>query len=186
MDIYHTQEPNQFYLIQQYPKNPEVIVAAMEGIQRLTHRLFPVPAAEKCLRKTFTKIPFRAHPDPVVICRKPIFINGSIRPEPALLTNLISAAAPAKSHSHSSSTSTGAGWFLGLTEEKQVLPEIVKAGDPVLHEPAQEVRPDEIGSERIQKIIEDMVNVMRKAPGVGLAAPQIGIPFKVRSLTFFI
>lgn len=60
-----------------------------------------------------------------------------------------------------------------------VLPEIVKAGDPVLHEPAEEVRLDEIGTKRIQKIIEDMISVMRKAPGVGLAAPQIGIPLKI-------
>ncbi|KAK6124928.1 hypothetical protein DH2020_041339 [Rehmannia glutinosa] len=62
---------------------------------------------------------------------------------------------------------------------KSALPETVKAGDPVLHEPAQEVRPEEIGSERIQKIIDDMVKVMRKAPGVGLAAPQIGIPLRI-------
>ncbi|KAK4369198.1 hypothetical protein RND71_012990 [Anisodus tanguticus] len=37
----------------------------------------------------------------------------------------------------------------------------------------------EIGSERIQKIIDEMVKVMRNAPGVGLAAPQIGIPLKI-------
>lgn len=60
-----------------------------------------------------------------------------------------------------------------------VLPDILKAGDPVLHEPAQNVSPEEIGSVRIQKIIDDMVNAMRKAPGVGLAAPQIGIPLKI-------
>lgn len=59
------------------------------------------------------------------------------------------------------------------------LPTIVKAGDPVLHEPAREVDPKEIGSEKIQKIIDDMVLAMRKAPGVGLAAPQIGIPLRV-------
>nr|GEV85177.1 peptide deformylase 1a, chloroplastic [Tanacetum cinerariifolium] len=59
------------------------------------------------------------------------------------------------------------------------MPEIVKAGDPVLHEPAREVRLEEIGSERVQKIIDDMVKVMRGAPGVGLAAPQIGIPLKI-------
>lgn len=60
-----------------------------------------------------------------------------------------------------------------------MLPEIVQAGDPVLHEPAREVDPGEIGSERIQNIIDDMVKVMRSAPGVGLAAPQIGVPLRV-------
>lgn len=71
------------------------------------------------------------------------------------------------------------GWFSGFGVKKGLLPEIVKAGDPVLHEPAREVAKEEIGSEKIEKIIEDMIAVMRKAPGVGLAAPQIGIPLKV-------
>ncbi|CAL5361480.1 unnamed protein product [Camellia sinensis] len=56
-----------------------------------------------------------------------------------------------------------------------MLPEIVKAGDPVLHEAAREVPQEEIGSDKIQEIIDDMVMAMRKAPGVGLAAPQIGV-----------
>ncbi|XP_022714846.1 peptide deformylase 1A, chloroplastic/mitochondrial [Durio zibethinus] len=80
----------------------------------------------------------------------------------------------------SSSAVAKAGWFLGLGEKKKTsLPEIVKTGDPVLHEPAREVDPAEIGSERIQKIIDDMVRVMRMPPGVGLAAPQIGIPLRI-------
>ncbi|CAM8951563.1 unnamed protein product [Rhodiola kirilowii] len=74
-----------------------------------------------------------------------------------------------------------AGWLLGLGEkkQKQVLPEIVKAGDPVLHEPAQEVKFEEIGSDRVQKMIDDMIKAMRMGPGVGLAAPQIGIPLQI-------
>jgi peptide deformylase len=65
-----------------------------------------------------------------------------------------------------------------------VLPEIVYAGDPVLYEPAQEVAKEEIGSEKIEKIIEVMIAVMRRGPGVGLAAPQIGVPLKVHFLWF--
>lgn len=68
---------------------------------------------------------------------------------------------------------------MGLKDKKKDMPDIVKAGDPVLHEPAREVTVEEIGSDRIQKIIDDMVKAMRKAPGVGLAAPQIGIPLKI-------
>ncbi|OMO54297.1 Formylmethionine deformylase [Corchorus capsularis] len=80
----------------------------------------------------------------------------------------------------SSSSVAKAGWFLGLGDKKKTsLPDIVKAGDPVLHEPAKEVNPDEIGSERIQKIIDDMIRAMRLAPGVGLAAPQIGVPLRI-------
>ncbi|KAL2332450.1 hypothetical protein Fmac_020031 [Flemingia macrophylla] len=59
------------------------------------------------------------------------------------------------------------------------LPKIVKAGEPVLQEAAQEVGPNEMKSERVQSIIDDMIRVMRKSPGVGLAAPQIGIPLRI-------
>ncbi|KAJ3671213.1 hypothetical protein LUZ60_008639 [Juncus effusus] len=74
---------------------------------------------------------------------------------------------------------SGGGWFSGFGAKKATLPEIVKAGDPVLHEPAREVEKEEIGSEKLEKIIDDMIAVMRKAPGVGLAAPQIGVPLKI-------
>ncbi|PWA63936.1 formylmethionine deformylase [Artemisia annua] len=67
----------------------------------------------------------------------------------------------------------------GLRKKTRELPGIVQAGDPVLHEPAKEVLTEEIGSGRVQKIIDDMVMVMRTRPGVGLAAPQIGIPLKI-------
>ncbi|CAN6901683.1 unnamed protein product [Brassica oleracea] len=85
------------------------------------------------------------------------------------------------SSSSSSSLKTKAGWLLGLVDNKKKvdLPDIVAAGDPVLHEKAREVDPEDIGSERIQKIIDDMVKVMRLAPGVGLAAPQIGVPLRI-------
>ncbi|KAG5127246.1 hypothetical protein JHK82_028081 [Glycine max] len=85
--------------------------------------------------------------------------------------------------------SARAGWFLGLgaNNKKTNLPDTVKVGDPVLHEPAQDVDPIEIKLERVQKIIDDMIQVMRKASGVGLAAPQIGIPLRVTSiLTIFV
>lgn len=76
---------------------------------------------------------------------------------------------------------------LGADSKKTNLPDTVKVGDPVLHEPAQDVDPIEIKLERVQKIIDDMIQVMRKAPGVGLAAPQIGIPLRVTSiLTIFV
>jgi len=52
-----------------------------------------------------------------------------------------------------------------------VLP-IVKYGDPVLRNPTQPV--GEIDA-ALQKLIDDMVDTMYAAPGVGLAANQIGI-----------
>lgn len=52
--------------------------------------------------------------------------------------------------------------------------DIVKVGDSVLRKPARELSTDEILSSEVQKLIEMMKATMRAAPGVGLAAPQIG------------
>lgn len=51
---------------------------------------------------------------------------------------------------------------------------IVQAGDPVLREAARPLSAEEIGSQRINDLIEHMLETLRDAPGVGLAAPQIG------------
>ena len=51
---------------------------------------------------------------------------------------------------------------------------IVQVGDPVLRQQAREVTRDEIASAYIQDLILRMRDTMRDAPGVGLAAPQIG------------
>jgi peptide deformylase len=52
--------------------------------------------------------------------------------------------------------------------------EIVQAGDPVLRQIARPLHADEIRSAEIQQTIADMLETLRLAPGVGLAAPQIG------------
>ena len=52
--------------------------------------------------------------------------------------------------------------------------EIVQVGHPVLRQEARPLTLEELASPRIQKLIEDMQETMRAAPGVGLAAPQIG------------
>ena len=51
---------------------------------------------------------------------------------------------------------------------------IVQAGDPVLRKQSRALTKDEIRSPSIQLLIEWMRDTMREAPGVGLAAPQIG------------
>ncbi|CAJ1951257.1 unnamed protein product [Sphenostylis stenocarpa] len=114
----------------------------------------------------------------MVVPQNFIFLRSIATP----LSTIPIARPPLRWISVSSQTcSARAGWFLGLgaDNKKTNLPDIVKAGDPVLHEPAREVDPNEIKSEKVQKIIDDMVRVMRNAPGVGLAAPQIGIPFRI-------
>lgn len=53
---------------------------------------------------------------------------------------------------------------------------ILVVGNQVLRQKARRVsqvdRP-------IQKLIEDMIETMQKAPGVGLAAPQVGVPLRL-------
>ncbi|HKR10416.1 MAG TPA: peptide deformylase [Pyrinomonadaceae bacterium] len=52
--------------------------------------------------------------------------------------------------------------------------EIVQTGDPVLRKVARMMTVDEIRSDATQELILQMRDTMRAAPGVGLAAPQIG------------
>ena len=53
---------------------------------------------------------------------------------------------------------------------------ILKYGDSVLLEPARRV--DAITPD-IARLIDDMIETMYAAPGVGLAAPQVGIPLRI-------
>jgi len=55
-----------------------------------------------------------------------------------------------------------------------MLLKIVSVGDPVLRKKAQPLSHEEIRSNRIQDLIAHMRETMRDAPGVGLAAPQVG------------
>jgi peptide deformylase len=53
--------------------------------------------------------------------------------------------------------------------------DIVKWGDPVLHAPSRKV---ETIDESVVSLVRDMVATMYAAPGIGLAAPQIGVPLR--------
>ena len=56
---------------------------------------------------------------------------------------------------------------------------IVQVGDPVLREAARPLTLPEIASAETQQLIRDMRETMYDAPGVGLAAPQIGLPLQI-------
>ena len=61
---------------------------------------------------------------------------------------------------------------------KKVLP-IVQLGDPVLRHVGRDLTPAEIRGAEARALIERMRETMRKAPGVGLAAPQIGLGLRL-------
>lgn len=54
--------------------------------------------------------------------------------------------------------------------------EIRVIGDPVLRQPAREVADIDAS---VARLVEDMFEVMYEAPGVGLAAPQIGVERRI-------
>jgi peptide deformylase len=53
---------------------------------------------------------------------------------------------------------------------------ILRYGDQDLHQPAAEVTAFDDG---LQRLIDDMIETMYAAPGVGLAATQVGVPLRV-------
>jgi len=59
------------------------------------------------------------------------------------------------------------------------LPPIVQAGHPTLREQAREVPRELLGTKDLKTLVKSMVAVMRAAPGVGLAAPQLGVPMQL-------
>jgi peptide deformylase len=59
------------------------------------------------------------------------------------------------------------------------LPPIVHAGHPVLRAEARSVPAEMLGTRKLRELVAAMTEVMRKAPGVGLAAPQIGVDLRL-------
>lgn len=57
--------------------------------------------------------------------------------------------------------------------------DILVIGHPDLRVVADEVPIDDIGSDRVQRLIDDLIDTMRNAHGAGLAATQIGEPLRI-------
>ena len=57
-----------------------------------------------------------------------------------------------------------------------MLRQILKYGDRILHERARDI--DDLTPE-IDQLVQDMIETMYKAPGVGLAAPQVGVAKRI-------
>ncbi len=57
--------------------------------------------------------------------------------------------------------------------------ELVQIGDPVLRKAARTMAVDEILSDATQALIVEMRELMHRSGGVGLAAPQVGVPIRL-------
>nr|MBO2512696.1 peptide deformylase [Gammaproteobacteria bacterium] len=51
---------------------------------------------------------------------------------------------------------------------------VLRMGHPVLRQRARPLAPEELGSDRIRALVDDMIDTMHDYGGIGLAAPQIG------------
>jgi peptide deformylase len=62
--------------------------------------------------------------------------------------------------------------------DRDVLP-IIQCGDPVLRQAAEPVDPADLQTAGLRRLIAQMRATMEAAPGVGLAAPQIGVSLQL-------
>ena len=56
---------------------------------------------------------------------------------------------------------------------------LIQAGELVLRERTRPLRAAELRSSAMHRLIDDMQETLRDAPGVGLAAPQVGMPLQL-------
>lgn len=56
---------------------------------------------------------------------------------------------------------------------------IVQTGEPVLRQPARPLSTVELLGREVQELIDQLRETMRDAPGVGLAAPQVGVSLRL-------
>jgi len=66
-----------------------------------------------------------------------------------------------------------------LDQVNQVRLHIVQIGEEVLRAAGNELSREAILSAKTQELIEHMRDTMHSAPGVGLAAPQVGVPLQL-------
>jgi peptide deformylase len=62
---------------------------------------------------------------------------------------------------------------------KRMILKIRQVGELVLRQKSRPLSVEEIGSQYVRHLVESMRETMHDAPGVGLAAPQIGIPLQL-------
>jgi peptide deformylase len=58
--------------------------------------------------------------------------------------------------------------------ESMAIRKIMRMGHPVLRRRARTLTDEEIGSERLRLLVDDMVDTLHDYGGIGLAAPQVG------------
>jgi len=57
--------------------------------------------------------------------------------------------------------------------------EIIRMGHPTLRQVARPLEMEELASEATVQLVEDMMDTLHEAGGIGLAAPQINVPVRL-------
>lgn len=57
--------------------------------------------------------------------------------------------------------------------------DVLTIGHPALREPGRALRRDELATDDVQRLIDDLLETMRSANGAGLAATQVGEPVRI-------
>src|SRR4051812_41423641 len=60
-----------------------------------------------------------------------------------------------------------------------MLLKLYQTGQPILRKPAKRLTRQDLATKHVQDVIDFMINTLRDAPGVGLAAPQVGEPLQI-------
>lgn len=63
-------------------------------------------------------------------------------------------------------------------------PRVCQVGDPALRAVAAPVEPAQLAGAELQRLVQRLVQVMRRRRCVGLSAPQLGVPLQVLALEF--
>jgi peptide deformylase len=73
------------------------------------------------------------------------------------------------------------GFFdLNMSEKVRfMIQPICRMGNPILRRPADEVKASYIKSDKFNQLIQDLKDSMEHYGGIGIAAPQIGVPLQV-------
>jgi peptide deformylase len=62
------------------------------------------------------------------------------------------------------------------------LREITPIGHPILRRPTRDVTAEELESDEVQRLIDDMIETMRDAAGAGIAANQVYSPLRIATI----
>jgi peptide deformylase len=68
---------------------------------------------------------------------------------------------------------------LNSVSERRIRLKIVQLGEAVLRQHARALKPADVRGREIKELIDWMRETMHDAPGVGLAAPQVGLPLQL-------